>query len=59
MTSNNLLLPKDEADGDKDGGLLDIPKMTVNVASKDVMQTMISKTALDVFKSLGQVSRPH
>lgn len=59
VTSNKLPLPEDETDSGKDGGLLDTPKMTVNVASKDVMQMMISKTSLDVFKSLGQVSSPH
>lgn len=53
--SNELLGPDDEVDSDGGGPVLAPPKMTVTVVSNDVMQVTISKTSLDVFKSLGQV----
>lgn len=55
MTSNELLGPEDEVDSDGGAPVLALPKMTVTVVSNDVMQVTISKTLLDVFKSLGQV----
>lgn len=54
--SNELLGPDDEVDSDGGGPpVLAPPKMIVTVVSNDVMQVTISKTSLDVFKSLGQV----
>lgn len=62
VKAHELLPVEDEVDAGAEAALLlptsSPPKMTVCVETSDVMQVTVSKTALDVFKSLGQVTVP-
>lgn len=58
VKAHELVAAEDEVDAGGDQApafVVPPPKMTVSVMSTDVMQVTVSKTALDVFKSLGQV----
>lgn len=52
----NNLLPADDDDMDVEVGSLPPPQITVNISSPDVLQLTVTKTTLEVFSNLAQVS---